>query len=251
MIYLAINNEQSGPYTPAQLQQMIARGEASVATSAWREGMAEWRPLGEVLGVGCPAGSVSGPPRTNGLAIGSFIAGLGVFLLGPLAGIPAVIMGHIARSQIRNSFGRLKGAGMALAGLILGYLGISVIPLAILAGIALPVFAAVKERGGETKCLTNAKSIGLACKLYASDHDGAFPPDLASLEPDYIPELDALVCPISKEGAEAEFEYFGGTASDPPQELLLQARHESRKGRKIVVYKDMSGEVMRGTPPQR
>jgi prepilin-type N-terminal cleavage/methylation domain-containing protein len=47
--------------------------------------------------------------------------------------------------------------------------------IAVLAGIALPVYSTVQERGAQTKVLSNAKQIGLACKLYASDHDGLFP----------------------------------------------------------------------------
>jgi prepilin-type N-terminal cleavage/methylation domain-containing protein len=47
--------------------------------------------------------------------------------------------------------------------------------IAILAGIALPVFSQVQERGAQTKTLSNGKQIGLACKLYATDHDGRFP----------------------------------------------------------------------------
>jgi len=47
--------------------------------------------------------------------------------------------------------------------------------IAILASIALPVFSSVQTRGFQTKDLSNAKQIGLACKLYAADHDGLFP----------------------------------------------------------------------------
>ncbi|MDQ3119442.1 MAG: hypothetical protein M3Q89_07745, partial [Verrucomicrobiota bacterium] len=38
-----------------------------------------------------------------------------------------------------------------------------------------PVFSQVQERGAQTKDLSNAKQIGLACKLYATDNDGKFP----------------------------------------------------------------------------
>ncbi len=47
--------------------------------------------------------------------------------------------------------------------------------IAVLASIALPVFTSVQQRGFQTKDLSNAKQIGLACKLYAADHDGLFP----------------------------------------------------------------------------
>jgi len=47
--------------------------------------------------------------------------------------------------------------------------------IALLAGIALPVFSSVQTRAAQTSDLSNAKQIGLACKLYAGDNDGAYP----------------------------------------------------------------------------
>jgi len=62
-------------------------------------------------------------PPTNGLAIGAMVCGIAeLFTLG-FAAIPAVILGHLARGQIRRTGER--GDGMAIAGLVLGYLGIA------------------------------------------------------------------------------------------------------------------------------
>jgi Domain of unknown function (DUF4190)/Domain of unknown function (DUF1707) len=62
-------------------------------------------------------------PTTNGLAVGSLVCGiLEIFTLG-FAAIPAVILGHVARGQIKQTGER--GDGMAVAGLVLGYLGIA------------------------------------------------------------------------------------------------------------------------------
>ena len=47
--------------------------------------------------------------------------------------------------------------------------------IAVLASIALPVFSSVQERGAQTKDLSNAKQIALACKLYAADNEGKYP----------------------------------------------------------------------------
>ncbi|MEY2499943.1 MAG: type pilus assembly protein PilA [Verrucomicrobiota bacterium] len=47
--------------------------------------------------------------------------------------------------------------------------------IAVLAGIALPVYTTVQERGSQTKDLSNAKQVALACKLYAADNDGKYP----------------------------------------------------------------------------
>jgi Domain of unknown function (DUF1707)/Domain of unknown function (DUF4190) len=56
---------------------------------------------------------------TNGLAIASLACGLAQFVFGPLAAIPAIVFGHVARSQIKRTGER--GSGLALAGLILGW----------------------------------------------------------------------------------------------------------------------------------
>jgi len=68
------------------------------------------------------------PPnaRTDGKAVASLILGiLSVTVLSILAGIPAIILGHMSRASIRKSMGELKGSGMALAGLITGYISVA------------------------------------------------------------------------------------------------------------------------------
>lgn len=76
---------------------------------------------------------------SNGLAIASLVCGLiGV-------SIPAIVLGHIALSQIRSSGGRQGGRGMAIAGLVLGYLALVVV---ILVFVLLGVFAASLDPGG-------------------------------------------------------------------------------------------------------
>src|SRR5947207_15915571 len=47
--------------------------------------------------------------------------------------------------------------------------------IAILASLALPVFASVLDRAKQTKDLSNAKQIGLGCRLFAADHDSVYP----------------------------------------------------------------------------
>jgi hypothetical protein len=49
----------------------------------------------------------------------------------------AVIFGHIAFSQIRNDE-TYRGKGMAIAGLVLGYVGLGIFALAIVADIVSP-----------------------------------------------------------------------------------------------------------------
>src|ERR1022692_548413 len=61
------------------------------------------------------------PRRTNGLAVASLCCGVGHVLFWSVAATPAVVLGHMAPRQIRRTGG--AGAGLALAGLILGWIG--------------------------------------------------------------------------------------------------------------------------------
>jgi Domain of unknown function (DUF1707)/Domain of unknown function (DUF4190) len=62
------------------------------------------------------------PPRpTNGYAIGSLLCGIGSLMCG-VTSIPAVILGHVAKDQLKK--GDQDGDGMATAGLVMGYLAI-------------------------------------------------------------------------------------------------------------------------------
>lgn len=68
------------------------------------------------------------PPPTSGLAIASMICGIvSIFLclFWALAGIPAVVLGHMAFSNFRNATGPVEGRGMAIAGLVLGYVALA------------------------------------------------------------------------------------------------------------------------------
>jgi DUF1707 SHOCT-like domain/Domain of unknown function (DUF4190) len=62
---------------------------------------------------------VTTPARTNGLAIASLGCGLAQVAVGPLATIPAIVLGHMARSQIKRT--GEQGVGLALASLALGW----------------------------------------------------------------------------------------------------------------------------------
>ena len=68
-------------------------------------------------------------PRNNGLAIASMVLGI-VWIYG-IGSILAVIFGHVALSQIKRSVGSQRGRGMAIAGLVLGYIGVALLALII------------------------------------------------------------------------------------------------------------------------
>src|SRR6266511_6380266 len=43
--------------------------------------------------------------------------------------------------------------------------------IAILAALLFPVFAQAREKARQASCFSNAKQIGLACRMYAQDYD--------------------------------------------------------------------------------
>ena len=72
-----------------------------------------------------PAVAFGLSPDTSGKAIFSLACGI-LFLVLPFS-IPAVIFGHLSLHDIRRSGGRLTGKGLAITGIILGYLGITLL----------------------------------------------------------------------------------------------------------------------------
>lgn len=138
--YYGSSAGQHGPVVEDEVRAMIASGGIGPQTLVWREGMPAWQPVysvpefnGQVgiytppVHVGAPGYYPGAPVRNSGLAIASMVCGIAGYLtcyfVGFL-GIPAVICGHMALSQINTSHEPVAGRGMAIAGLILGYLGI-------------------------------------------------------------------------------------------------------------------------------
>jgi hypothetical protein len=73
-------------------------------------------------------------PATNGLAVASLVASF--FWVGWFGSFLGVIFGHIALSQIKQSGGRQTGSGLAVAGLVLGYIELAFLALWVLVVLA-------------------------------------------------------------------------------------------------------------------
>jgi hypothetical protein len=67
--------------------------------------------------------------KTNGLSIAALI--LGVLWLYWIGSVLALLLGDVARGQIRRSNGAQGGDGMATAGIVLGWIGLAVLLLLI------------------------------------------------------------------------------------------------------------------------
>jgi hypothetical protein len=79
--------------------------------------------------------------QNSTLAIVSLVSGILCWFMLPLVGaVVAVITGHMAKREIRESLGKLGGDGMATAGLVLGYIQLALTVLAICFGLFFFIF---------------------------------------------------------------------------------------------------------------
>lgn len=120
--------------------------------------------------------------QTDGGAIVSLVLGISSFALclSFITGIPAIIVGHISWSKIRRSAGRLKGEGMALAGLILGYLSLPFI--LIVAAIAIPNLMRARMSANESAAMSTVRTINTLQVTYDTMYPSqGYAPDLSAL----------------------------------------------------------------------
>ena len=130
------------------LKAAFAEGRLTQDEYTERMGRAyEARTYGELAGIvaDLPVGPMPhptglhippGPPqrtRANSLAIASMLLGFAVPIFG-ITAIPAIVTGHKARREIRQT--GEDGDGMAVVGLVLGYLAVVIGSLILVAGLA-------------------------------------------------------------------------------------------------------------------
>jgi len=152
-------------------------------------------------------GEGGNPPgaQKKGVAITSLVLGIVSLVLffacflGVLCGIPAIIVGHMARGRAKKSPDQFGGGGMALAGLITGYLGLvaTVAYVIVMFTILRPTIKAAMEQAqqmqaknlqnlqtagennsqktAEINSMNNLKQIGLAFRIWEGDHNGQYP----------------------------------------------------------------------------
>lgn len=112
--------------------------------------------------------------RRHGMAVASLILGiLSIVPLGLIAGLPAIILGHLAYRRSRRAPEQFAGGGMAVAGFVMGY--VSILTTFVLLGLLLPALAKYKARAQSIQCVHHMKQIGLAFRIWATDHQDQFP----------------------------------------------------------------------------
>jgi Domain of unknown function (DUF4190)/Protein of unknown function (DUF1559) len=108
--------------------------------------------------------------RTSRKAIWSLGLGIASFVFALFTAIPAIILGIKALNEIGCSRGRVRGSGLALAGLITGAIGTVVVAVVLL----MPALQKARDDEGRPASAYNLKVLALAMHNY---HDiyGAFP----------------------------------------------------------------------------
>ena len=146
-IHIARDGKQLGPFSLEEINRQLAAGTLSLSDQAWYEGAAGWAALSTVPGVGAaaspgaaPISPATVPPsvapaglipvrKTEQLAVLSLIfsiLGLFGFCCGffMMAGVAGIVCGHIALSKIKKD-PNLEGHGLAMAGVVIGYLAVA------------------------------------------------------------------------------------------------------------------------------
>ena len=149
-IHVARDGKELGVYSLEEINRQLAAGTLRLTDQAWYEGAAGWAPLSTVPGVTAapasatpasaatpvapttaviPTAAVVSQRKSEPLAVISLIASVlglcgfccGFFLMSAIAGI---VCGHSALSRIKAN-PELEGHGLAMAGLVIGYIAVA------------------------------------------------------------------------------------------------------------------------------
>ena len=173
-IHVARDGQELGVFSLDEINRQLAAGTLRATDLAWYEGAAGWAALSTVPGVSAlpsPAAPPSAvppamtsvapampvnfvPPRkSEPLAVASLICSIAAFCgfccwFFIIAAIAGIVCGHIALSRIKAN-PELEGHGLAMAGLIIGYIAVGGWLIWIL------LFGGLAVLGGISDSLTN------------------------------------------------------------------------------------------------
>jgi prepilin-type processing-associated H-X9-DG protein len=130
------------------------------------------RACGQVMAPGTPNDSTTGQ-HVSRWATAALVLGILSAFTCMLTALPAIVAGIVAMVKIGNSNGRLKGLGMAIAGMVLPF---ALLPfMAIGMGVLMPALARTRQLAFRMTCGTNLQGLGKAMYIYAYDNNDRFP----------------------------------------------------------------------------
>lgn len=115
-----------------------------------------------------PPPPIPSAPKTPGLAIASLVLGIISLMGGAILLLPtilAIVFGHVAHSRIKKD-PKLGGSGIAIAGLVTGYVSIlfGIFTAGLLAAMAIPAFQKVREESLHKAMQNDARQIAAAAQ---------------------------------------------------------------------------------------
>lgn len=247
-ILVSRQGQQTGPFTIEQLRAELAAGRVGSQDLAWWDGAPSWVAVSAVPGI-----STAAPSADDGSALAVWSLILGLFsVLGCLffSGIPAVICGHMALAR-KDRAAVKTGKGIAVTGLVTGYFGTILMPIvvAVLAGLALPVFSSVQEKAKATQSINNVRQIAIGLLAYANDHDDQFPPSLDALGENFLVTPQVLKDPLAPQFGNAGYIYTPPGKNDSDNTVILMSRGKTRRGERAVGRKDGSARLEKSSLP--
>ena len=165
--YTDAQNQPRGPVSVEQLRELLNSGALNASTQVAAVGSQQWVPILTVVQAAAAAGAAPGGPApvgpgpvagvpggamvpaapTEPLAIWSLVLGILSMICcsAMIFSIGAIVTGHLALSSIKKNPLR-QGRGMALAGLIMGYVSIVIGIIVIAAGVLQGIIDAANHR---------------------------------------------------------------------------------------------------------
>lgn len=188
---------------------------------------------------------MNGTKSTSGLATTSLVLGiLSIICCGALTGIPAVICGHIARGKIKQD-PSLKGDGLAVTGLALGYLSL------VLSLVAVIVLApmAQKAQGFVKTSLALEEAVALQVALQEME---SYPADMGVTTVEQLREQLLKGGRISAEELNSvDFSQLmigNVSKNDPAGTILIRAKETGPMG--VILYLPKEGELNAQMPEE-
>ncbi len=165
--------------------------------------------------------------------------------------IYTMIFGHRALAHISKSQGKLRGKGMALSGICMGYFLFMILTPSTVA-LALPAIEKASgpainfEGAAKIRSKDKAQVLIAACLEYAEKNGGAFPSNLEILVSEkYLKNNRSLLDPLSRETPRAAYEYLGeGMKESDPSDAVVLRSQAKKNGKRVVAKKNGSVRFM-------
>lgn len=191
-------------------------------------------------------GAPGQPALKTGLAIASLITGILGFCL-PGVGLIAIVLGAIALMKASSNPETHGGKGLAIGGIIAGFL--SILAVIALTLILMPALGVAREQARDLVTQTHLRIVGSALQSYAAANKDWYPESIGDWQSRLTsngisPEL--LHSPRAPKGATDAFIYVPGLQTTSPSQRILAYENPAYvvKGTVAVLYVDGRVERM-------